>query len=97
MTVRFVSAAEAEFAAAAGFYEKADQGLGSRFVDEVLKAIAHLERNPYAGPLIGKRVRKSSLKNFPYKLIYHASAKELVIVAIAHDKRQPSYWRKRLT
>jgi hypothetical protein len=33
---------------------------------------------------------------FPYKLIYFVDGGVVVIVAVAHDKRRPGYWRGRL-
>jgi len=35
------------------------------------------------------------VQRFPYQVVYRLSAEEIVIVAIAHLKRRPFYWRKR--
>jgi hypothetical protein len=41
-------------------------------------------------------IRKRSLKRFPYHLIYLVQNQELLILAIAHHKRDPFYWIDRL-
>jgi toxin ParE1/3/4 len=52
---------------------------------------------PEAASLAGVRsVRKRILKRFPYHLIYLVQDQELLILAIAHHKRDPFYWIDRL-
>ena len=96
MTTRLLSVAEAEFADAAAYYEAQRSGLGDIFIEHVIRSTAYLVRHPLIGILIGRRVRKLVLKKFPYNLIYYASESEIVVVAVAHHKRKPNYWRDRL-
>lgn len=96
MIVRLLSVAEEEFSDAAQFYEDQASGLGGIFVEQITEALRHLERNPFAGALIDKRVRKAITTKFPYSIIYYPSASELVVLAIAHHKREPLYWRNRV-
>ncbi|MBK9214020.1 MAG: type II toxin-antitoxin system RelE/ParE family toxin [Chloracidobacterium sp.] len=96
MIVRFLSIAEEEFADAAEFYEEQSPGLGGIFIEQIKEAVEYLRRNPFAGVLIDKRVRKAVTTKFPYNVVYFPSASELVILAIAHHKREPLYWRDRI-
>jgi toxin ParE1/3/4 len=48
------------------------------------------------GPRIEGRVRSMSILDFPYKIIYAQSDDVLLIIAVAHHRRQPGYWRDRL-
>ncbi|MBX3289327.1 MAG: type II toxin-antitoxin system RelE/ParE family toxin [Acidobacteria bacterium] len=96
MNIRLLSVAETEFSDAAAYYEDIEQGLGDRFIDHITSSVGIIEQHPFVGHLIEDRVRKLSLRNFPYNIIYHASENEIVIVAIAHHKRKPHYWRDRL-
>jgi toxin ParE1/3/4 len=41
-------------------------------------------------------VRRFPLQHFPFFVIYRERADELQIVALAHEKRKPNYWRPRL-
>jgi hypothetical protein len=36
------------------------------------------------------------LRRFPFALIYRIDIVGLVVVAVAHTKRQPDYWRGRI-
>ncbi len=96
MTVRFLSIAETEFTDAAVYYEDKAQGLGDTFIEHITHSIGYIEQNPLIGRLIERRVRQASLKKFPFNIIYYPSDSELVIIAIAHQKRKPDYWRKRV-
>ena len=42
-------------------------------------------------------VRSLRVSSFPYRLVYLVLPGELVIVALAHDKRAPGYWRDRVS
>ena len=39
----------------------------------------------------GKRHRV--LKRFPYSVFYEVQGSEVTILAVAHHRRKPSYWR----
>lgn len=41
-------------------------------------------------------VRPKSVAGFPYGVIYYATDSEIVIVAYAHEKRRPGYWKHRV-
>ena len=42
-------------------------------------------------------VRSRRVAGFPYRLVYLVQATELVVIALAHQKRKPGYWRDRLS
>ena len=50
-------------------------------------------RWPQAGPL---EVRKAIVRKTPYLLIYAIVPDGIVVVALAHTRRRPGYWRDRL-
>ena len=41
-------------------------------------------------------IRRLAVARFPYHVVYLKPARELRILAIAHDRRKPGYWKKRL-
>jgi len=88
-------AAEAELNEAADFYDLESPGLGTVFIDEVQRAIASIARFPDASPLIQGRLRRRLLIKFPYSLVYSVRPTEIRILAVAHQKRRPFYWRGR--
>ncbi len=87
---------DTELTEAAQYYESRRPGLGSDFLAEVERALDQILTNPEASRKIGGRVRRKSLWRFPYNLIYAVSPERIRIVAFAHQKRRPFYWRKRL-
>jgi len=87
--------AEAEVNEAADFYDLEHPGLGSVFLDEVERAIKAISQYPEAAPLVWGGVRKRPLLKFPYSLVYSVRPNEIRLLAVAHQKRRPFYWRGR--
>jgi len=92
--------AEAEFEAAAVWYEKQRAGLGLQFLVAVDRAIQHVRTWPHTGvPVEGLAsdldVRRLAVSKFPYHVAYMANDDAVHILAVAHDHRRPGYWRHR--
>lgn len=87
--------AEAESNEAADFYDLESAGLGDVFLDEVEHAIRGIREFPDAAPPFVGRVRKRVLAKFPYSLLYSITDDEIRVLAVAHHKRRPFYWRGR--
>jgi plasmid stabilization system protein ParE len=88
--------ADAEISEAARYYESRQPGLGADLLGEVEQAFDQISLNPEASQKIGRRVRRKHLWRFPYNLVYAVYPERIRIVAFAHQKRRPFYWRKRL-
>ena len=95
-TISIHEAAENELNDAADFYDLESLGLGETFISEIYKAIDLIAHVQEASPLIRGRIRRKILIKFPYALIYSLRATEIRILAVAHQKRRPVYWRGRL-
>lgn len=87
--------AEDDVSDAAAFLEQRVPGLGERLVGEVERALARLAANPSLGPHLGRDVHKLSVRRFPYNLVYRISPERATVLAVAHHRRRPSYWRGR--
>jgi plasmid stabilization system protein ParE len=94
-TVWFHEAAEAELNEAADFYDMESPGLGQTFIDEVRHGVERIAELPEAAPAIRGRVRKRLLLKFPYSLLYSVHDDLIRLLAVAHHKRRPFYWRSR--
>lgn len=91
----FNRVAERELAMAVAYYDKESPGLGDRFLDEVWYALALVRRHPEAAPKVSGPFRRFVLPQFPYYIIYRLIGNRLRVMAIAHQKRHPRYWRGR--
>ena len=90
-------AASEELTAAVAWYESQRLGLGAELLDSVSTAIERIEQQPELGSasFADPRMRRALVDRFPYDVIYRLTADDIVIVAIAHQKRRPGYWKHR--
>ncbi|MEW5984114.1 MAG: type II toxin-antitoxin system RelE/ParE family toxin [Acidobacteriota bacterium] len=94
-TLSIHEGAEAEINEAADFYDLESPGLGGVFLDEIQRALQRIVDFPEAAPLVRGRVRKRIVTKFPYSLLYSMRGSEIRVLAVAHHKRRPFYWRGR--
>ena len=92
---RFLPEAESELAEAVQFYERAEIGLGAAFTLEVERTVDQICAFPESGSRFSASTRGKITANFPFWVIYRADAGEVTIIAVAHQRRKPGYWRKR--
>lgn len=93
--VRFPSPAREEFLEALSFYEAHATGLGAEFLAEVEHAVEGIAAHPDAGAPYEENTRRSLLRRFPFSLIYEVHPNEIVVVAVAYQRRRPGFWRNR--
>ena len=96
MKSEFLPEAEKEFREAARYYENEAPGVGLAFIIEVHKAVAAVIANPLAAPQVRSSIRRQLLHLLPYNVLYSIEGDLVVVVAVAHQKRRPTYWRRRL-
>ena len=87
--------AEAELEDAALFYESRMPGLGKSFAAEVERTIYLIREFPDAGSPAGPTRRRVLVSRFPYSVVYRHDAESVIILAVAHQRRSPGYWRQR--
>lgn len=96
MNVRVLDVAQRELDEAISYYNGQVAGLGDAFLLEVVAAIERIRQFPEGWHPLSEHVRRCRLRRFPYGLIYQPDKNEVIIVAVAHSHRRPSYWRDRL-
>ena len=95
LAARYLRVAEQELLEARDFYNDRNPSLGLRFLEDVENVITRLQQNPLLGKTVRPNIRETLLRRFPYRLLYGVEETEIVIVAVAHFKRQPMYWSGR--
>ena len=99
--VRFEDEADAEYRNAGRWYEGRRTGLGLEFFDAVDAAVSPISDLPRTGERVRRMpvelpVRRLAVKRFPYHVFYLETPSEIRILAVAHDRRKPGYWKNRL-
>ena len=92
---RFLLEAQDEFLAQISYYEEQQKGLGDRFRESVEAATALASTHPKLGSPWKLRTRRVFPKGFSFSVVYRIEPEELIVFAVAHFKRRPTYWRSR--
>ena len=69
----------------------------SRLVVELRSAMARIRQAPSQFPKLAFDAQVMVLGRFPYLVVFRETAMEIEIVAVAHGRRRPGYWRERLS
>ncbi len=96
MQVAFTEPASIELDDAIEYYSLRLNEVGKLFLDEVLETIDLIRQFPQIWPQNSGHTRKAILRHFPYNLIYSIMNDRIVVIAIAHQNREPEYWIDRL-
>jgi plasmid stabilization system protein ParE len=94
--VRVLPEAEREAEAAADWYHQRRPGLGDEFIAELVDVLDALGEGPERHARLGDHpsYRRAKLRRFPFSAIFLIHADEVEVVAIAHGRRLPGYWRR---
>lgn len=94
---RFESAALAEYKHEIRYYQKAQsRALALDFMAEFERCLGLIRSHPSIGRAIGASgLMQFALDRFPFHIIYGIQNDELLVVAVAHQKRRPGYWTNR--
>ena len=76
------------------FERSADATIG--FLTSVNEGLDIVSDNPDRWPRYLYGTRRYLLSGFPFSIIYLDQPHSVTIIAIAHHKRKPGYWKSRL-
>lgn len=93
--VGFHPDALAETRAAYEWYAERDELAAQGFIRALDVAVAVVAASPEAWPRFSGGTRRCWLRSYPYFVVYRVMLEELQVVAVAHAKRHPDYWRQR--
>jgi len=65
------------------------------FEIEVRRAFSEIAAAPERWPVYLEETRRFLLDRYPYEVVYRHHGQHILVVAIAHCKRRPAYWRER--
>lgn len=92
----FLEPAQIELEEEVKYFNEQQESLGYEFAKEVADTITRILKYPEAWARLSKRTRRCRTSRFPYGVIYQIRGDRILIVAIAHLRRKPFYWRDRI-
>ena len=95
MRVELHPEADLEFARQIDYYDEREAGLGQRFYHEVISSLNWISSNPTV-PRLRKTYRRVNLKVFPFYVAYVLHEDFIWVLAVAHARKKPSYWKERM-
>ena len=79
----------AEAQAASRWYRERSPSAAVAYLAELDLAVAAIAENPEMWP-------RYILHRFPFCLVYRETADRIEIIAVAHGRRKPGYWKTRI-
>ena len=70
-------------------------GLGEVFLEDIERGFRRIREHPDAATAVAPGIRKLVLTRFPFAIIYATPADTIRVLAIAHQRKRPYYWRSR--
>jgi toxin ParE1/3/4 len=79
------------------WYLARDVGAAAKLVDEIWNAFDRVARNPTRWPFEDESQahRYCVLQTYPCRVIFRIEFDRIHVVALAHAKRRPGYWKRR--
>jgi plasmid stabilization system protein ParE len=78
------------------WYAARDERAATWFLQELEDAIARIAEAPQRWRLFRDGTRRYPLRRFPFLVVYLVSADVVQVVAVAHGRRRPGYWKGRV-
>jgi plasmid stabilization system protein ParE len=97
MNIRFLTMAETEVDNAVSWYQEQTEDQSLNFLHELDRAVQVVRAYPLLAVEIEPDIRRYLLHRFPYSLIYGLEEATIVVIAVAHDHREPGYWSDRVS
>jgi toxin ParE1/3/4 len=86
----------AEAEAAFDWYTTRNPAAAEGFIAELDQAIEQIGAFPDAGSLHLSGTRRYVMRRFPFTVIYREQKQMTQVIAVAHSRRKPDYWKQRV-
>ena len=78
------------------WYEAPSVAAAEAFMEELDHIVARIEKYPEGGAPYLEGTRRYLMRRFPFSVVYREKRRIHQIVAVAHSKRKPGYWKSRV-
>lgn len=89
-------AALGEAQAAYEWYGARNPVAAEAFIEELDYAMAQIGEFPDVGASHVSGTRRYVMRRFPFTIIYRERERAIEVVAVAHGRRKPGYWKVRV-
>ena len=77
------------------WYSARGERVALDFEREIHRSLRLIAENPLQWPRYDARRRRIIVRKFPYSIIYEIINRRIMVLAVAHGRRRPYYWRER--
>lgn len=96
MKVTLAAEAQQELIEGARYYAReGGVELGQAFITEFERTKQLLAGFPQLGVVWRDSIRRLPMRRFPYGVVYCIVGSEIRVLALAHQRRRPGFWRAR--
>jgi len=94
-TIRFHPQAADEADAARLWYFERNPQVSQAFLAALDAAVEGIAASPRRWPRVHGKYRRYLLRKFPFSVVYLERTESVEVIAVAHHRRRPGYWRER--
>lgn len=94
--VELLEEAITEARAARERYAARSPAAADAFMAELDHTLEQIAKLPEAGPPYASNTRRYLLRRFPFSVVYPRRRRKIQVIAIAHSRRRPGYWKGRI-
>jgi plasmid stabilization system protein ParE len=93
--IEYLPGAQRDFDESFDWYAERSARAAIGFALAVERAVESIIADPNRFPRTYAGCRYGLLRRYPFSVVFRDEPDRLVIMAVAHAKRRPGYWRKR--
>jgi plasmid stabilization system protein ParE len=95
LPIDYLPEARRDFDESFDWYAKRSKQAAVHFVIAVDAALSAIAADPERFVAVDDLHRACPVTRYPFRIVYRVAAGRVVVVAIAHAKRRPGYWKDR--
>jgi plasmid stabilization system protein ParE len=88
--------AEEDYLNALAWYRDQSLSAAMKLEDAFWRAIQTVEDAPERWPVYFSHFRRYTLHQFPFSVVYRIESSRTFVLAVAHGRRRPGYWKDRV-
>jgi plasmid stabilization system protein ParE len=89
------AAAEIDYFEALLWYAARSASAAEKFERDFAEALESIAESPQQFARLDDRHRRFLMQRFPFQIVYRETDEQQLVVAVAHAKRKPHFWRRR--